>query len=126
MKYFVFLVFLCWCGTLHADDLPKLRVDLYDKDLSAKKFKAALPDATVQEHKSDLIDSRERDELFNSIKGLNAHLQNFDELDKDQLYIRTTILAPDALFRAYPKIPREILTELRTKVVVHSPPLSSH
>lgn len=125
VKYFVFLVFLCWCGTLHAENLPRLRIDLYDSDLPAREFQTALPDAVVQEYKSDLPDSKQRDELFNSVQGLAAHLHSFDELDKDQLYIRTTILAPDALFRAYPKIPQEMLMELRNKVAVTSRTLSS-
>lgn len=116
MKYFVFLVCLCWCGTLHAeDDAPKLKIDLYDTDLSTREFQTALPGAVVQEHKSDLIDSKQRDELFNSVQGLAAILHSFDELAKDQLYIRTTVLPLESLFRAYPKIPQEMLTELRNK-----------
>lgn len=124
VKYFVFLVFLCWCGTLHAEDASRLRIDIYDGGLPAREFQTALPDAVVQEYKSDLPDSKQRDELFNSVHGLAAHLHSFDELDKDQLYIRTTILAPDSLFRAYPKIPQEILTELRNKVMVNPHPKS--
>jgi hypothetical protein len=59
------------------------------------------------------INRSARDQLFSST-GLSNYLGNFDEVDKNVLYLRIRELALDKVVALYPKIPKAHLEETQT------------
>lgn len=101
-------------GTVHVlVDPSRVPPDQLPKSKELKVKVGTLP----AKKKSEIPDREVREKVFASVPKLENHLEGFDELSRDLLYVKAKNKTVAALSKEFPNIPSDTLKKLKAAVM---------
>ena len=111
-------VFLPPLQAQEAEKAPVFSINVDPKvyDPSAFQSIQGAKVGALQEYKSEIPTREKRESVFAKVRGLDSHLDGWDELERDMLYMKASYKNITALRKDFPKIPQKQLSDLQLQI----------
>ncbi|MCO5144479.1 MAG: hypothetical protein M9962_15480 [Oligoflexia bacterium] len=118
---FLILLSLTFGSSVYAEEVQKeesmdWQIEIDPKVYAPTEFeKKGLKTQNLakKSHKPELPRKEERDQFFQQVNGLDAHINKLDEVDKDIFYMNAKRKSIDELKKIYPNIPSELFLKFK-------------